>query len=179
MGKNIVVLFGSPRKDGNTDKLTAAFIDGAESMGNAVTMFRVADMQIGGCLGCHHCFEEKGVCIQEDDMPQILSALRKADVMAMASPLYYFNVTAQIKLAIDRTFALYSETTPIKSAVLLMTAGNSGVEGCEGAVAMYNKMCALSKWDPAGVVIAGGLHGKNDIAGRIELEEARTLGQGI
>ena len=179
MGKNIVVLFGSPRKDGNTDKLTAAFIEGAESAGNTVIMFRAADMTIGGCLGCGHCFEEKGVCVQKDDMQQILDALRKADIMVMASPVYYFGVTAQLKLAIDRTFALFSEKPPIKRAALLMTAGDGGAEACEGAVSMYNKMCAFLKWDAAGVIIAGGLHDKDDITGRDELDTARTLGREI
>jgi len=179
MAKHIVILFGSPRVDGNTDKLTAAFIEGATSAGNTVTMFRVADMAIGGCRGCHHCFEEKGVCIQKDDMPQILDALRKADVMVMASPVYFFGVTAQLKLAVDRTFALLSEERPTRRAALLMTAGRGGVDACEGAIAMYQRMCRHSHWDAAGVVIAGGLQGKDDIVGRKELDDARALGREI
>ena len=179
MSKNIVVLSGSPRKDGNTDKLAAAFIEGAESAGNTVELFRVADMKIGGCRGCRHCFEEKGVCVQKDDMSEILGALRKADVMVMASPVYFFGVTAQLKFAVDRTFALLSEERPTKRASLLMTAGRGGVDACEGAVAMYNRMCRHSNWDAAGVVIAGGLQGKDDIIGRPELEDARAFGREI
>ena len=91
---NIVLLSGSPRKGGNTDRLAAAFIEGAESAGKSVTLFRVADMKIGGCLGCGHCFEEKGVCVQKDDMVGILNALGKADTIVLASPVYYFSVTA-------------------------------------------------------------------------------------
>jgi multimeric flavodoxin WrbA len=179
MSKNIVILSGSPREGGNTDKLVAAFIEGAKSAGNAVTLFRVADMKIGGCLGCHHCFEEKGVCIQKDDMPQIVDALRKAEVMVLASPVYFFGVTAQLKLSIDRTFVLLAEERPTKRAALLMTAGRGGADACEGAIAMYSRMCKFSGWDPAGVVIAGGLQGKDDINGRGELEEARALGKSI
>jgi len=125
MSNSIVLLSGSPRKGGNTDRLAAAFMEGAESAGKTITLFRVADMKIGGCLGCGHCFEEKGVCVQKDDMPEILDALRKADALVLASPVYYFGATAQIKLAIDRTYALLCEKTPIKRAALLMTCGDS------------------------------------------------------
>jgi len=176
MSKNIVILSGSPRKDGNTDKLAAAFVTGAESAGKNVTLFRTADMKISGCLGCGHCFEEKSVCVQKDDMGQILDALRKADALVLASPIYYFSVTAQIKAAVDRTYALISDKAPIGKAALLITCGDSDIEAAEGAVTMYNKICAYSKWDDMGIVIAGGLHGKDDVNGRDELEQARKLG---
>ena len=179
MSDNIVILSGSPRRGGNTDRLAAAFKDGAVSAGKNVTLFRVADMKIGGCLGCGHCFEEKGVCVQKDDMIQILNALRKADALVLASPVYYFGATAQIKLAIDRTYALLSEKTPIKRAALLMTCGDSTDAAAEGAVVMYNRIRQYSKWDDAGVIIAAGLHKPDDIDGRAELEQARKLGREI
>jgi multimeric flavodoxin WrbA len=179
MSKNIVLLSGSPRKDGNTDKLAAAFMEGAESAGKNVTLFRVADMKIGGCMGCNHCFEEKGVCVQTDDMSQILDAFRKADAVVFASPVYYWNVSAQLKLAIDRTYALISDKPPIQKAALLMTSGDREAKVAESAVTMYNNIRSFSKWEDAGVIVAGGLHGKDEIAGRGELEDARKLGAEI
>ena len=174
--KNIVLLSGSPRKDGNTDKLAAAFIEGAKSAGKSVTLFRVADMKIGGCLGCNHCFEETGVCVQKDDMPRILDALRQADTMVLASPVYYYTVSAQLKLAIDRIYALISVKTSIKRTALLMTCSESGVKAADGAVVMYNNMRSFSKWEDAGVIIAPGLYKPGAIEGRNELEQARKLG---
>ena len=179
MSKNIVVFSGSPRKGGNTDILAAAFVNGAESAGKTVRLFRVADMQIGGCKGCNHCFEEKGVCVQKDDMPQILDALRIADAIVFASPIYYFSVSAQIKLAIDRTYALLSIKTPVKTVALLLTCGDSGTKVAEGAVAMYKNICFFSKWKDAGIVIATNLHEPGEIEGRDELEKARVLGREI
>jgi multimeric flavodoxin WrbA len=120
---NIVLLSGSPRRGATTDKLTAAFIEGAAAAGNNVTLFNVSDMKIGGCIGCGHCFKQTGVCIQKDDMQVILDALRKADVLVLATPVYYFSFTAQLKLAIDRTYALLKERTPIKRRALLITCG--------------------------------------------------------
>ena len=181
MSNSIVVFSGSPRKGGNTDRLVAAFIDGAESAGKSVSLFRVADMKIGGCLGCNHCFEEKGVCVQKDDMPMALDALRKADAFVLASPIYFFNVSAQLKLAIDRTYALLSDKAPIKKAALLMTCGNGGMRAAEGAIAMYNNMCFFSKWEDAGFILAQGLHDLDAIEekGQEELEKARVLGRDI
>ena len=179
MSENIVLLSGAPRKDGNTERLAAAFMEGAESAGKTVTKFRVADMQIGGCRGCEHCMKEKGVCVQKDDMSAILDALKQADAVVLASPVYYFNISAQTKLAIDRTFALLWIETPIKRAALLMTSGDESPDVAEAAVAMLTRICDYSKWENAGAVIAGGLHIPGEIDGRAELESARALGREI
>lgn len=178
MGKNIVVLSGSPRKGATTDRLVNAFVEGAESAGNTVTCFRVADKNIGGCRGCRHCFEEQGVCVQKDDMIPILDMLRKADVLVLASPVYYFGVTAQMKLAIDRTYALLKEGTPVKRAVLLMTCG-AGMNAAASAISMFRQISALQKWKEAGIIVAPHLHEPEDIDGRHELVQAKRLGEKI
>ncbi|MDR1688120.1 MAG: flavodoxin family protein [Clostridiales bacterium] len=174
--KNIVVLSGSPRKGGNTDMLCVAFTIGAENAGNSVTLFRTADMKIGGCLGCGHCFKEKGICIQKDDMPPVLDALRKADALVLASPIYYWSVTAQLKLAIDRMYPLISVKAMIKRVGMLLTCGNKNSDVNEGAVFMLNRLCRAYGWENAGIVTAAGLHNIGEIAGREELEEAAMLG---
>jgi len=179
MSSNIVVLTGSPRKAGNTEKLAAAFVEGAKAAGKNVTLFRTADMKIGGCRGCEHCFEEKGVCVQKDDMPPILEALKNADALVLVSPVYYYDISAQLKLAVDRTFALISVGTPIKKAALIMTCGDDSEKAAEGSVVTFNSICAFSEWEVAGVVIATGLHNPGEIEGRIELEKARSLGFNI
>ncbi len=179
MGKNIIMLSGSPRKGGNTDMLAAAFIEGAESAGHNVTLFRTADLKIGGCLGCGHCFENKGICVQKDDMPPILDMLRKSDVLVLASPIYYWSLTAQLKLAIDRMYPLIRVKAPIQRVAMLLTCGNKSEDVNEGAVFLLNRLCDAYGWENAGVVTATGLHGKGEIAGRPELDEARALGREI
>jgi len=109
-------------------------------------------------------------------MIQILDALKGADALVLASPVYYFTVSAQLKLALDRTYALLSVGTPIKRAALLVTCGDKTEEAAEGAVVMYKHICTYSKWENAGIVIVPGLHGKDDIAGRDELKKAWMLG---
>ena len=179
MGKNIVVMSGSPRKGGNTDMLAAAFIDGAEAADNNVTLFRTADLEIGGCMGCGHCFGEKGICIQKDDMPPILDALRNAGALVLASPIYYWSVTAQLKLAIDRMYPLISVKAPIQRAAMLLTCGNKSTDVNEGAIFMLNRLCRAYGWENAGIVTAAGLHDKGEIAGRAELDKARAFGVNI
>ncbi len=179
MSKKIVVLSGSPRKDGNTERLADAFIGAARAAGKEVTLFRVADLKIGGCRGCMHCFQNQGICIQKDDMEPILDALRQADALVLASPVYYFGVTAQIKLAIDRFFALLKEGMPVKRAALLMTCGDGGESAAASSVGMFRQICAYQKWEEAGIVIAPRLHHPGEIEGRAELEEAKRLGESI
>ena len=181
MSKSIVVLSGSPRKKGNTDKLAAAFIDGARSAGKEVALFRVADMKIHGCQGCGHCRTERGVCVQKDDMPPILDALHKADALVLASPVYYFGVTAQLKLAVDRLFALDDQKAPIKRIALLMTCGDARESVAQGAIVMLNEICDYYAWTSAGVIVAAGFPTGSgiDIEGREELERARALGREI
>jgi multimeric flavodoxin WrbA len=179
MSNNILVLSGSPRKNGTTDRLTAAFIAGAEEAGKNVTLFRVADLQIGGCLGCNHCFQELGVCVQKDDMIPILEELRKADALVLATPVYYYGVTAQLKLAIDRFYALLKAGMSVKRAAFLTTCGDPSGAPAEPGLTMFRKVAELLHWEEAGVVVAPGLHAPEEIDGREELGQARLLGQNI
>ncbi|MDR0826491.1 MAG: flavodoxin family protein [Desulfovibrio sp.] len=179
MSKNIVILSGSPRKGGNTDRLAQAFVDGAKAAGKQIALFRVADLKIGGCRGCNHCFKQQGVCVQKDDMPPILDALCKADALVLASPVYYFGVTAQIKLAIDRFYALLQEGMPVKRAALLMTCGDDSDNAAKSSISMFRQISTYLKWDEAGIIVAPGLHNQGEIVGRTELAQAKRLGENV
>jgi multimeric flavodoxin WrbA len=179
MSKRIGVLSGSPRNGGNTDRLTGAFIEGAKTAGNQVSLFKVAGLTIGGCRGCGYCFKHKGVCVQEDDMPPILDELRTADALALTSPVYFFGVSAQLKLAVDRFFALLEEGTAVKRAVLLMTCGDATDAAAASSISMFRQICAYQKWKEAGIIIAPRLHNPGEIDGRAELEQAKKLGENM
>ena len=179
MSENIVVLTGSPRLEGNSELLARAFVAGAEEAGKKVTVFKTAELKIGGCSGCEYCFDHEGVCIQKDDMEKILNALKEADALVLVSPVYYFSLTAQLKTAIDRTYALLTAKPPIKKAALLMACADETVEVAEGAVVTFNNICKYSEWENAGIVIAAGVGDIGDIAGRRELTTAHALGKEI
>ena len=181
MGKKIIVLNGSPRKNGNTSALVKAFRDGAESAGHSVTEFWLEGMNINGCRGC--CAGGKNPespCVQKDDMAQIYPAYKEADVVVLASPLYYWTISGQLKCAFDRLFAVAecdpSYTNPRKESALLMAAEGNGFEE---TVYWYDRLMGHIGWKDCGKVLCGGVMAVGDIEGKPELEEARRLGASI
>ena len=104
--KKIVVLSASPRKNGNTSAVADAFAKGASESGNTVTEVVLKDKTIGDCMGCGACQGNGGICVQKDDMTEIYEAMKSADVIALASPVYFYTWTSLMKRMIDRTFAL-------------------------------------------------------------------------
>lgn len=125
--KKIVILNGAGKKNGDTAAMINAFKDGAP--GNEVTEFYLQSMNIHGCLDCGGCRrEEKGIaepCVQKDDMNQIFAAVREADVIVFASPVYWWDITGTLKTAIDRLYAplMNAGAGAPKGTVLLMTSG--------------------------------------------------------
>ena len=120
MGKKIIVLNGSPRKNGNTSALTAEFKRGAEEAGHEVTEFFLGQMKINGCLGCWSGGKDpEHPCSQRDDMDQIYPLYQEADVVALASPLYYWSISGFLKNAFDRLFAV-AEADPTYEPVTAM-----------------------------------------------------------
>lgn len=181
MGKKIIVLNGSPRKNGNTSALVKAFREGAESAGHSVTEFWLGGMNIHGCRGC--CAGGKNPespCVQKDDMEQIYPAYKEADVVVLASPLYYWTISGQLKCAFDRLFAVAecdpSYTNPRKESALLMAAEGNGFEE---TVYWYDRLMGHIGWKDCGKVLCGGVMAVGDIEGKPELEEARRLGASI
>ena len=112
MSKNILILSGSPRKGGNSDLLCDEFMRGAREAGHRVKKIRVAEKKIGYCSGCYHCEKSGGVCAKKDDMADILQKIIDADVLVLASPVYFYSIDAQLKALIDRTRTRSSTTSP-------------------------------------------------------------------
>ncbi len=99
-------IYGSPRKNGNTDLMMDAFIEGATQVGGNIRRIYVRDLRIAGCLGCGHC-DREGFCIQQDDMAEVYPLLESSYRIVVASPIYFYGITGQLKLLVDRTQALY------------------------------------------------------------------------
>ena len=107
MGKNIVILIGSPRPKGSTAALARAFAEGARSSGHNVTEFFLGGMEIHGCKACRGGRSDRDFpCVQHDGMDEIYPAVRGCDVLVLASPLYYWNLSGPLMTAINRLFAL-------------------------------------------------------------------------
>ena len=108
---NILVLNGSPRPMGNTRQMVDAFREGAVSVGHNVEVVDVCKMKIRGCMACEYCHTKgMGVCIQKDDMQDIYKLLENAEMLILASPIYYHGISGQLKCVID---SFYSASYPV------------------------------------------------------------------
>jgi len=182
MSKKIVILNGSPRKQGNTSALVVEFTRGAKEAGHTVTEFFLDGMDIHGCKGCFggHSGRECP-CVQKDDMVQIYPAVRECDVIVLATPLYYWNMSGQIRTAVDRLFALEEGDGNLlrgrdRSSALLMAAEGYGFED---VLTYYDHLMEHLRWKNLGHVLAGGNGEIGDITGKPELEQAYELGKSI
>lgn len=109
MSKKVLILSGSPRKGGNSDILCDEFAKGATEAGHNVEKIRVSEKNIHPCIACYHCSKNSGACVFKDDMAEILQKMIDADVLVLASPVYFYSIDAQLKAVIDRTVARWLE----------------------------------------------------------------------
>jgi multimeric flavodoxin WrbA len=123
---NIIAFLGSPRKEGNTDLLLKETIRGVEESGHPVSLFNLNTMNMAPCQDCGGC-EDTGICIFEDDMFQIYDAIRKADRLILASPIFFFALSAQSKIMIDRCQCLWCEKYLLKKPVPEGPHGRKGL----------------------------------------------------
>lgn len=109
MSKKVLILSGSPRKGGNSDILCDEFLRGAQDAGHKAEKIRVAEKKVAPCSGCYYCSTHGGACVHKDDMADILQKMIDADVIVLASPVYFYSISAQLKAVIDRTVARWLE----------------------------------------------------------------------
>ncbi|MGA2227032.1 MAG: flavodoxin family protein [Syntrophobacteraceae bacterium] len=103
----LLAIFGSPRKDGNTDLMMNSFLDGALSVpGVEVKKIYVRELVMSGCLSCGYC-DEHGVCVQQDDMQKVYPFFDTAERIVIASPIYFYGLSGQAKLLVDRSQATF------------------------------------------------------------------------
>jgi len=166
--KNILIFCGSPRKGGNSDLLCEQFMAGAQEAGHKVEKIFVQEHKIAPCLGCGYCQSHEGACVQKDGMETMLEKMIKADVLVLASPVYFYSVSAQIKALMDRTVARYTE---IKNKIMyyIIAAADpdlSHMERIEGSV-------------EKGVVYGVGAWNKGDIKGSPSMAQAFEMGKNV
>ncbi len=182
MGKKVVILNGSPRRAGNTAALAAEFTRGAKEAGNTVVEFFLDSMDIHGCKGCFGGHSSRECpCVQKDDMDKIYPAVKECDVVVLATPLYYWNMSGQLRIAVDRLFALEEGDGNLlrghgRACALLMAAEGHGFED---VVLYYDHLMEHLKWKNLGHVLAGGNGNAGDIKGKPELQKAYELGKSI
>lgn len=184
MAKTVLILNGSPRAKGNTEALADALAAGAEGAGHKVQKINIRSLQIRPCLGCYQCAAGKGdPCVQKDDMKEIYAALDQADVVVYASPLYWWQLTAQMKTVIDRMFAVAAANgmkIPKKEAALLIAAEDAREENFAQIIPYYQTCLSGNLgWADRGMVLAGGVNMPGDVQNTAFLKQAEELGASL
>lgn len=135
---NILILNGSPRPKGNTAQMISAFISGADEAGHICTEINVCRKNIRGCLACEYCHTKgNGQCIQKDDMHEVYEALKEADMLVLASPIYYHGISGQLKCAVDRFYSAAYPKKPEKLKKVCAIYCSGDPDMYEGALFSY------------------------------------------
>jgi len=176
-----VILFGSPRKDGNTHALVDAFARVIREKQHEVNVLYLGDLNICPCRGCLSCLE-KGECTIDDDMEQVSRHIREAEVVVYATPIYWFGPSAQLKLVMDRSIAFldedYSSRVRGKKAVTLITCADASHDTCQPALDMFRKTFELLGMTYAGHVEAVGCAGKGKVGSEM-LQAAKRVAESV
>lgn len=159
MAKKILILSGSPRKNGNSDYLCEKFFEGAKDAGHDVEKIFISAKKIAYCRACYAC-QKIGKCAINDDMAEILQKIIDADVLVFASPVYFYSINAQIKTVLDRTVARWTEIKD-KEFYYILTAAE-GRDIMERAVECFRGFADCFKGSQEkGVLCAHGLYEKD------------------
>ena len=179
MSKKVLVLSTSPRKSGNSDALADEFVRGAREAGHEVEKIALYDKNIGFCRGCLSCLETQR-CVIGDDANVIAEHMRTADVIAFATPIYYYGMCGQMKTLLDRANPLYSADYRFRDIYLLAAAAEQEEHTVDGAVTgLQGWVDCFEKARFAGTVFAGGVTGVGEIRGHRALNEAYEMGKTI
>lgn len=178
MKKNVVILSASPRRKGNSDILCDEFMKGATEAGHDVETIFLADKNIKYCTGCGVC-NTTHECVQKDDMKEILVKLLKADVIVMASPVYFYTINAQMKTLIDRIVPQYTSLSN-KEFYFIITAADTDLNMMERSIECFRGLLdCLENPTEKGIIYGVGAWQKGEIKGTKAMQEAYEMGKNV
>lgn len=179
MSKNVLVLSGSPRRNGNSDILCEQFINGAKESGHNVEKIFISSKKINYCIACDGCKRNPGVCVKKDDMKEILDKMVEYDVIVMATPVYFYTMDAQMKTLIDRTVARYTEIRN-KDFYFIATAAVGSKEMLERTFEGFRGFIdCLPGAKEKGIIYGTSAWEKGDIKESKAMEEAYLMGREV
>ena len=182
----IVAILGSPRLNGNSATVAGRFLESARNHGAETQSFALNTLSYRGCQACMSCKKHSEKCVLKDDLTEVLEAVRDADVVVLASPVYYGDVTGQMKLFIDRTYCYLtpdfhsnperSRLLPGKAVVFIQTQGLADATVFADIFPRYNAMIRFIGFEEVHLLRACGLSQRDDVLARTEvLKEAEDL----
>ena len=175
---DIVILESSPHKNGASNTLADYFVKGAGEAGHTVQVLDVACMDIKPCMGCYAGKSTGHCAAYKDDMCQVEQALAKTDMVVYVTPIYFYDMSAQLKLVIDRLHCFYGNL-PGKKSLLLATAWRQDDEVMSYLRNLYNGMAEYLRYENLGAIMAKGCGSQETIHGSRYAEEAYQLGKNL
>lgn len=175
----IVVITGSPHRHGTSALLADQFIRGAQEAGHEVFRFDAAFQDLHPCLACEKCHTTDTGCVHKDDMELLNPHLLAADLVAFASPIYYYDWSAQLKLAIDRFYANSAALRTPKKTALLLTMEDETMESAAGAIQSFQGMTNYLGWQRVGMISALACGSLEAIEKTDYPEQAYQLGKSL
>jgi len=175
--KKAVVFTASPRKNSNSSRMAASFAEAAKLKGYEVECFDTFKMDIKPCRVCDSCFKNGTPCIVNDDFNKAAEAILSSDVIIFAAPLYWYTFPAQMKLLIDKLYALCVAKKDLKGkrAGLIACCGDEGVSTFEGIRVAFEKSLEFLKCDVLGEVLIPNVYDEGDIDRTDGLKRAAAL----
>ena len=179
MSKRVLILSGSPRKHGNTDRMADEFARGAIEAGHEVEKIFVCDRDIRPCRGCTTCVRNGSTCAMKDDMAYVGSRMLSADAIALASPVYYYTWNAQMKAVLDRSVAVSSKMRD--KTFYLLSAGQAPDESyMKPMIEDFRRYIGCFKGSlEGGYAFAYGVDRPGDVEGTPELGQAYDMGRSL
>lgn len=177
--KKVVVITGSPRKNGNSMSMTEAFIQAAKAKGHIVTRFDAAHMNVGGCHACDACFENGKACSYDDDFNVIAPSIVEADVVVFATPVYWYSFPSQLKSVIDKmySFVVADKNVSEKKCILIACCEEDDRSVLDGVRTPFERIAAFLKWKVLDEVIVSGVYREGDIHKTDGCQKAAALAE--
>ena len=165
MTKRILVITGSPRRNGNSFAMTDAFVKAAEERGHSVKRFDAAMMKLGGCHACETCYRTGKACSFDDDFNIIAPEILEADAIVFTMPVYWYSIPSQIKAVIDRIYSLVVGGKDIsgKECALIACCEEEDLTVLDGVRIPMERTAALNRWKMVGEVLVPGVLNVGDI----------------
>ncbi|MHB8107113.1 MAG: flavodoxin family protein [Candidatus Cryosericum sp.] len=177
MSKKVLVLSASPRQGGNSELLCDQFVLGAKGAGHQAEKIALRDKKIGYCVACDYCQAHGGACPQKDDMAGILEKMVAADVIVMATPVYFYTMNAQMKTLIDRTVARYTEIQN-KEFYFVVTAADVSRNAMERTLEGFRGFTScLDGATEKGIVYGAGAWRRGEIKAKASMKQAYDMGK--
>ena len=176
---NVLVISTSLRPTSNSDALAREFARGAAVAGHSVEVVSLRGKKIEFCRGCFAC-QKTQKCVIKDDAPDIVAKMHNADVIAFATPIYYYEMCGQMKTLLDRANPLYPSDYKFRNVYLLTTAAEDEPQVPQRAVSgLTGWIDCFERAQLAGTVFAGGVNDMGEIEGHKALSEAYELGKTV